>query len=302
MKFAGILSVLLTAAVLSAAEVKFTVLPDRADGMYKVGDEIRFTVKAENCSEPLFYQLSYDDGVRYGSKKPVENGVITVKAEKPGFIAVSVSPAREIRNQSNQRIYGWAGAGIEPEKIRPVPNKPADFDQFWTDETTALRREKLQVQLTELKGNYGNLRCYSVMLKQGKLEASGFLIIPGGAKKKSLPLIVSFNAAGAVNASLFRAREDASLGAAAFNLNYQPFTSEVTLTDKEYARRKKIIGEYRWDHADDRDLYSMKNIYLRGVMAMDFLQTIPEYDGKTLIVHGTSFGGAQAIVAAALTP
>jgi cephalosporin-C deacetylase-like acetyl esterase len=43
-------------------------------------------------------------------------------------------------------------------------------------------------------------------------------------------------------------------------------------------------------------------MFLRLVRAIDFLTAQPEWDGRTLIVHGSSQGGAQSIVAAGLDP
>ena len=41
-------------------------------------------------------------------------------------------------------------------------------------------------------------------------------------------------------------------------------------------------------------------MFLRTVRALDFVRSMPEWDGKTLIVSGRSQGGAQSIAAAAL--
>ena len=43
-------------------------------------------------------------------------------------------------------------------------------------------------------------------------------------------------------------------------------------------------------------------MFLRTARAVDFVRTLPEWDGKTLIVFGRSQGGAQALAAAALVP
>jgi cephalosporin-C deacetylase-like acetyl esterase len=43
-------------------------------------------------------------------------------------------------------------------------------------------------------------------------------------------------------------------------------------------------------------------MFLRLVRAIDFLTAQPEWDGRTLVVHGSSQGGAQSIVAAGLDP
>ncbi len=45
-----------------------------------------------------------------------------------------------------------------------------------------------------------------------------------------------------------------------------------------------------------------RGMFLRLVRAIDFLAAQPEWDGRTLIVHGSSQGGAQSIVAAGLDP
>jgi cephalosporin-C deacetylase len=41
-------------------------------------------------------------------------------------------------------------------------------------------------------------------------------------------------------------------------------------------------------------------MFLRVVRALDFLTSQPEWDGRTLIVYGTSQGGAQSLAGAAL--
>ena len=41
---------------------------------------------------------------------------------------------------------------------------------------------------------------------------------------------------------------------------------------------------------------------LRLVRALDFLTAQPEWDGRTVVVHGSSQGGYQSLVAAGLDP
>jgi cephalosporin-C deacetylase-like acetyl esterase len=43
-------------------------------------------------------------------------------------------------------------------------------------------------------------------------------------------------------------------------------------------------------------------MFLRLVRAIDFLTAQPEWDGRVVIVHGSSQGGAQSLVAAGLDP
>ncbi len=43
-------------------------------------------------------------------------------------------------------------------------------------------------------------------------------------------------------------------------------------------------------------------MYLRDARAIDFIASQPEWDGKTIVVMGTSMGGQQSLVTAALRP
>lgn len=60
------------------------------------------------------------------------------------------------------------------------------------------------------------------------------------------------------------------------------------------------LKDYRNAGHEDRETCYFKGMFLRLVRAIDFLTSQPEWDGKTLIVYGSSQGGYQAIVAAGL--
>ncbi|WP_332912093.1 acetylxylan esterase [Algoriphagus boritolerans] len=52
----------------------------------------------------------------------------------------------------------------------------------------------------------------------------------------------------------------------------------------------------------DKDLYYYRRVYLGCIRAVDFLVSLPQYDGQNLGIQGGSQGGALAIVTAALDP
>ncbi|SPE33340.1 Acetyl esterase Axe7A (fragment) [Candidatus Sulfopaludibacter sp. SbA3] len=43
-------------------------------------------------------------------------------------------------------------------------------------------------------------------------------------------------------------------------------------------------------------------MYLRDARAIDYIQTRPDWDGKTIVIMGTSMGGQQSLVTAGLRP
>ena len=57
---------------------------------------------------------------------------------------------------------------------------------------------------------------------------------------------------------------------------------------------------YLTNGLDSRDNYYMKRVYLACVRAIDFLTSLPEWDGKNVIAQGGSQGGALALITAGL--
>ena len=53
-------------------------------------------------------------------------------------------------------------------------------------------------------------------------------------------------------------------------------------------------------NVQDRKIYYYRRVYLGCIRAVDFLVSLPQYDGENLAVQGGSQGGALAIITAAL--
>src|SRR5690606_38046577 len=64
--------------------------------------------------------------------------------------------------------------------------------------------------------------------------------------------------------------------------------------------RAAALKNYQFFNLDDRDQYYYKRVYLGCVRAVDYLCSLPEFDGTNLAVWGGSQGGALSIVTAAL--
>ncbi len=62
------------------------------------------------------------------------------------------------------------------------------------------------------------------------------------------------------------------------------------------------LKDYRIRGRESRETIYFQGMFLRLVRALDFLTAQPEWNGRTVIVHGSSQGGAQSIVAAGLDP
>ncbi len=62
------------------------------------------------------------------------------------------------------------------------------------------------------------------------------------------------------------------------------------------------LSGYPTFNIQDKDLYYYKRVYLGCVRAVDFLVSLPQFDGQNLGIQGGSQGGALSIIAAALDP
>lgn len=78
------------------------------------------------------------------------------------------------------------------------------------------------------------------------------------------------------------------------------------MTDEQFKEISKAFGGkengYLQNGLDNKDNYYMKRVYTGLVRAIDFLTTLPQWDGRNVALQGGSQGGALAIVAAGLDP
>jgi cephalosporin-C deacetylase-like acetyl esterase len=76
-----------------------------------------------------------------------------------------------------------------------------------------------------------------------------------------------------------------------------PVTMEKEVYDNLSAG---ALNGYPTFNLDNRDLYYYKRVYLGCVRAVDFLHSLPQFNGTSLGVSGGSQGGALSIITAAL--
>jgi cephalosporin-C deacetylase-like acetyl esterase/lysophospholipase L1-like esterase len=83
-------------------------------------------------------------------------------------------------------------------------------------------------------------------------------------------------------------------------LNIEPHDVLPTEPPAYYAALPKAIKEYQSIGQDDRNKSYFLQMYLADVRAVDYLASRPDWDGKTLVVMGTSMGGQQSLAVAGL--
>ncbi|MBR2344640.1 MAG: acetylxylan esterase [Lentisphaeria bacterium] len=291
---------LLAGTVWAAPKTEPLVRAERESAVYKVGENIKFIVSGP--IENVTYTVN--DGKSDTPAAPLTSREITVKAEAPGFVLVTLYLGKDRRGRD---ICSFGGAAVEPEKIVAGTGRPDDFEQFWQNQIAQMRKSERKVETVKIDAKYlpEGFTGYDVKITQGDVIATGYLVMPVDAGKKSLPVVLNFNGASKVSAELPVAiRYSKPFKAISFNLNFHGLKN-VNLTKKrEYAQEKEMrsqVKNYQYVSGEDRFAYAMRKIFLRVVLAADYLQTLPEYNGKLYAIGG-SLGGCQAIVCAALVP
>ena len=279
------------------------VTPERADALHKIGEPVTFrielTLDKQRVPDAEIQWTLTQDGVppTTTGKVKLTSGAATVsgKLDGPGFLQ-----CRATFTSAAKRSYTGLGAvGVDPTKIQPSLPVPADFDAFWASQKQQLAAVPVNARLTLVKQLTAGVAAFDLQADSIGAPVSGYFAKPEGAKARSLPIILTVHGAGVRSSSLGGATGWAKQNFLAMDINAhglpngQPdkFYSDLAAGD---------LKDYRTRGRESRDTVYFRGMFLRLVRALDFLCAQPEWDGKTVVVFGSSQGGFQAIVAAGL--
>ncbi|MBI4660898.1 MAG: acetylxylan esterase [Verrucomicrobia bacterium] len=280
-----------------------TIATERSEAIYRRGDTVAFMAKLLLDQHPVpdaevQWTIS-KDGVpptKSGKLKLTDGtGSVTGQLDEPGFLQCRVT----FRSPSGKTVTAVAGAGIDPLQIKPSLPVPADFDAFWTEQKSELAGVPVNPRLTPIPFQQSGVDCFDLQADCVGAPVSGYFAKPAGAAPKSLPIILTVHGAGVRSSSLSGAAGWAKQGFLALDINAHGIPNgrpEPFYTDLANGE----LRDYRFRGRESRETVYFRGMFLRLVRALDFLTTKPEWDGRTVVVHGSSQGGAQSIVAAGL--
>ena len=292
---------------LRAATVKVIVAPDHRDWTYKLGEHALFAVTVTADNEPIdAVTVSYTVGPDLfpGEKKTAALPLagMTIDAgtmAAPGFLRCIVTT--EFAGRSYR---GLATAAFAPEKLAPTQVEPADFDAFWTAAKADLAKVPVDARMTLMPDACtSTVDVYHVSFRtvgpKGPNSARiyGILCEPRAPGRYAAILKVP----GAGVRPYFGDPELASKGAIVLEIGIHGIP--VNLAKEVYDELGAgALNGYWLYNLDDRDKYFYRRVYLSCIRANDFLTSRPNWDGKRLLVMGSSQGGQLTIATAALDP
>lgn len=284
-----------------APEILIKVATDRADALYKAGETVTFNIEVSQDKKPMAdgkVTCSFSkDGVQPQPLQtiPVKAGHASIKGklDEPGFLLLRVTSGK---------AAAMAGAGYDPLALKPSMPVPDDFDAFWDAQKAALAKIPLKSTLTPVTSSAKNSDVFDLQIECVGQPVSGYFGRPKSAKPKSLPAILFVHGAGVRSSSMGGtswAEREGGMLALDINAHGLPNGKPKEFYDALAAGELK---DYRTRGNADREQCYFKGMFLRLIRAIDFLTAQPEWDGKTLIVYGSSQGGFQAFAAAGLDP
>ena len=195
------------------------------------------------------------------------------------------------------------GAAVAPEKIGPAIPAPADFDAFWAAKITALRKvpAKPRAHREAQRERRRRLRHPQDEHVEGK-HVWGQVAKPHDAtnKKKYPGLVILQWASPPYPLQKSWVTDRAAEGWLAVNI--EPHDVMPDQPKAYYDALPQELKNYNSIETRNRDKNYFLYMYLADIRAVDYLASRPDWDGKTLVVMGTSMGGQQSLCAAGLHP
>ncbi len=271
-------------AAAPAQQLSFT--PLHKNGIYDIGEKAGWTVTqgAGGTVTKYGYVIRKNnlEVIRTGTLD-LSSGVATIEATLNEAAMLYVVVA------ADQPIH--LGAAIAPAKLQPSVPRPADFDSFWDAKLKALSEIPINPVLTATATTVAGVELYTVRLDSLGSHVQGYLAKP--SKEGKFPALVIYQYAGVYALRPETATDRAAEGWLAF---------DVDSHDLPPTEGTGIRNTYQSIGNTDRETSYFLNMYLRDARALDYIASRPDWDGKTIVVTGTSMGGQQSLAAAGLNP
>lgn len=290
------------------SDVLWVTVPNHANWLYKTGEKAIIVVEFYKYGIPqdgitVKYELGGDlmPSDKYG-KVILKNGRATINIgtmKTPGF-----KDCRLTVTIGDKTYKHHVKIGFSPEKLQPYTKMPADFKQFWQNNIDEMEKVPLYYTRQYIeKYSDDSVDCYLIHLKIDNLGhwIYGYLFYP--KNKTHCPVVFTPPGAGIkeIRHPLLHIYYPKN-GFIRFEIDIHGLNPE--LGDENFKEISDAFNSrdngYLSNGIDSRDNYYMKHVYLACLRSIDFLTSLPQWDGKNVIVQGGSQGGGLALVTAGL--
>ena len=301
---------------------------------YEAGETMTFTLALKNA-KPFpagTYYIKWfrtgDDGVKQEGKAELSAErplVLQTSLVRPGFVRIeafvvdandnkykkelhvdaTTPEGREALNRwerADKRVFFDGGAAVHPEKLESVP-EPADFDAFWAGRKARLAKVPLDPKV-KLANEDAKSRVYTFEVKcAGPRPVTGWYTVP--KKEGKFPATIYFHGYGAHFVQSVPSEGPADRITMFINAHGYELGREDEYYTEFYNSIKsngKTFGlDSEWQNKSTDTAYFGWMCY-RIMRALQFIKSMPEWNGKDILAQGGSMGGLQTMWAAGLDP
>lgn len=288
-------------AQIKGEEVRVVVSPNHTDWNYKLKEKCEFRIqvyKAQNLLPNV--KIDYELGPEwYPTEKregvTLKDGTLKVSAtmNKPGFVRCKVKA-----HVGTYSYEGLATAAYEPEKIQPTTTQPEDFEAFWKGQLGWARQTPLDATLELLPDRCTqDVEVYQVSYQVMPWGGRFYGILTKPRQPGKYPALLRVPGAGVrpYNGDVSTAAKGAIV------LEVGIHGMPVTLKQKVYDDLAAGALLNYWNAGrESRDESFYRRVVVGVLRGVDYLCSLPEFNGKALGVTGSSQGGFLSFVTAAL--
>lgn len=284
--------------------------PDHPDWIYRTGEKAKIKISLFKYGIPQDgITVNYETGSELMPSD--KTGSITLKngkaeinigtLDKPGFRDCIFSVMINGKKYSHH-----VKVGFSPDKIKPYTEMPDGFMDFWKNNIKEASefplkytKEKAEEYCTE------KIDCYLIKLQLNNRGQAvyGYLFYPKNAKPGSCPVVLSPPGAG-IKTIKEPLRHKYYAEEGFIRLEFEIHGLNPTMSEEQFKEISNAFNGkengYLTNGMDNKDNYYMKRVYLSCLRCIDLLTSLPEWDGKNVIVQGGSQGGALAMITAGL--
>ena len=277
---------------------------NQENGIYKKGDKIRvIAILEKNTRDSLFVKVLENNNklISKTAILPASDSLVIYEGTFKEPCSVRIEARIKDKKQS-------IGMMVEPELIKPGSKTPGNFKAYWKKEKKNLEALPYEVKFGKNECEEYSLVCFDTEINCiGPKPVRGYLARPTKAAPRSLPIVLLVHAAG-VKGSWCKADAKEALryakmgkGTMCFDLNAHGMLDGQP---DEYYNNLEAgeLKDYYYIGLESRENFYFRGMYLRLMRTIDFLTSLPEWDGKRVLVIGESQGGGQALAAAGLDP
>lgn len=282
-------------------QYEISVYPENGEWTLPVNKDVEYSVLLTRSNVPygdfdLSYEISEDMmSPKTEGKVKLKNGRGVIKAKgmkQPGFLRCKV-----FWENAGRKYEGLATIGFSPEKLEPVTQLPSDFNEFWSKAISDARKWDLEPKMTfDPAASTPKVNVYKVSITNNGWGSKiyGILTVPSAPGK--YPAILKVPGAGvrAYNGDIAHSEK----GVIIFEIGIHGIP--VDLPGAVYSNLYQgALKEYYLNNMDNKDRFYYKRVITGCIRALDFIETLPEFNG-CLATFGGSQGGALSIMVAAL--